>query len=260
MKITEWTSIIFCFISFVELVVIGILTFAAFKMNTDYNNWQRQVVENDRTPVPIVESSCVVDLGEHCRYYYKEKIPGIDVNGQIPTYRLEEEDVKAFLNKKQSVYFSNVFGKNCIVLNMLDNENYILLEHCPTRVTCKNIGGEFQSIKIESVYIKLISGPEITLLGNGEPFPCPTSKGETFEFYLDQITNGDNNLCHIDENVLAAMHPGMNLIGTDFNPFVLAYTESIIRISFINGTDSYTYDIGVKRKDNKLVPVQERVR
>lgn len=96
MKITEWTSIISCFISFVELVVIGILTFAAFKMNTDYNNWQRQVVENDRTPVPIVESSCVVDLGEHCRYYYKEKIPGIDVNGQIPTYRLEEEDVKAF--------------------------------------------------------------------------------------------------------------------------------------------------------------------
>lgn len=71
MKITEWTSIISCFISFVELVVIGILTFAAFKMNTDYNNWQRQVVENDRTPVPIVESSCVVDLGEHCRYYKK---------------------------------------------------------------------------------------------------------------------------------------------------------------------------------------------
>ena len=46
MKITEWTSIISCFISFVELVVIGILTFAAFKMNTDYNNWQRQVVQN----------------------------------------------------------------------------------------------------------------------------------------------------------------------------------------------------------------------
>lgn len=259
MKISDWTGIIACCISFVELIVIGLLTFAAFRMNSDYNSWQRQMIEDDRVPVPILESSCISPLGEHCRYYYKEKIPGIDANGQIPIYEFDEETVNTFLNKKQSAYFSDVFGKKCIVINMLNDEHEILLEHCPTKVTCKNIGGEFQSLKIESVYMEFLNGSNVTLRGSDDSIACPTSKGGTFEFYLDEISNGSNEMCKINNEVLEIMKPGLNIIGTDFKSYVFDYTKSVIRVSFIKGTDSYTYDIGVERKDNKLVPIQERI-
>lgn len=76
---------------------------------------------------------------------------------------------------------------------------------------------------------------------------------------MDEVSNGSNAMCKINEEILEIMRPGLNIIGTDFNSYIFDYTKAIMRITFYNEIGSYTYDIGVQKSNNKLIAINERV-
>lgn len=185
-------------------------------------------------------------------------MPGMSVPG-LPIKKLGNNEVDELYDNKGSVYFANIFGDDCIVVNMLTDKEDILLEHRPARVTCKNLGGSIQSMRIEQVVINFTNGAEKVLLGNPRKYECQIGKNETFSFYLDEVSNGSNAMCKINEEILEIMRPGLNIIGTDFNSYIFDYTKAIMRITFYNEIGSYTYDIGVQKSNNKLIAINERV-
>lgn len=190
-------------------------------------------------------------MDRHMRLYYGHTQRDLTCQDMIYVDKLREKEKNNLINNKGHVYFTTFNGKQCIMLNFLEDDDYIVVEHQSTLITFLNSGATIKSLSVESLEILYTNGGRKTLIGSPNDFVTfNVGKLEKYDLYLDEATNDFNNsICELNTEQYRMYPDGANLLGMEFNNYFLRYRELIFNFIEIDLYDN-KYEIEISLKMN----------
>lgn len=219
----------------------------------------KKMDERDEIPKPeifkITVPKCIKEapdrIDRHMRFYYGNAQRDLTCQDMIYVDKLSDKERNNLISNKGHVYFTTFNGKQCIMLNFLEDDDYIVVEHQSTLLTFLNSGATLKALSVESLEILYTNGGRKKLIGNPNDYVTfNVGKLEKYELYLDEATNDFNNsICELNTEQYRLYPDGANLLGMEFNNYFLRYRELIFKFIEVDLYDE-KYEIEISLKMN----------